>query len=270
VRATTRLTAFHRLAAANDWGNPLSTSASVSALLFARDEGFYYRATGVDLNGSFRPSAHGAILAWRAYGERQDSARVETQFSFAHVAGRGKFIPNVQACAGTYAGAAAALLEHWGTNPNGAQLSLTMRGERATGESDFGRASVELGLSRPIAGIAMSLVGSAGSSVGSVPPQRLFYLGGASTVRGQPATATSGDAFWFGRAELSGGRPLIHPVAFVDAGFAGSRNAWNAKPGRISGAGVGLAMLGGLVRVDVARGLEPARGWRADSYFELR
>ena len=32
----------------SDWGHPLSFSAGLSALLFGRDEGFYYRATGAE------------------------------------------------------------------------------------------------------------------------------------------------------------------------------------------------------------------------------
>src|SRR6185369_13488377 len=40
---------YSRLVSASDWGNPLSFGASVSALLFGRDEGFYYRAAGAEV-----------------------------------------------------------------------------------------------------------------------------------------------------------------------------------------------------------------------------
>jgi hypothetical protein len=270
VRSTLRLTGYHRLVASNDWGDPLSTGASISALLFARDDGFYYRTSGVDLSGSLQRVAHGAILTWRAFGERQDSTRLGTRISLAHIAGRGDFLPNVQALAGNFVGGAATIADAWGANPNGVQLAVALRGEGAGGAAKFGRGSAEGDLSLPLGRVAASITGSAGSSVGAVPPQRLWFLGGVSTVRGHPAGAAAGDAYWFGRVELSGRRPLFHPVVFADAGFAGSRDAWNAKSGRLCGAGVGMTALAGLVRLDVSRGLEPVRGWRTDVYFELR
>ncbi|MDQ3996336.1 MAG: hypothetical protein M3303_04895, partial [Gemmatimonadota bacterium] len=40
---TIRVTGYNRLVAANDWGDPLSFGSSLGALLWGRDEGFYYR-----------------------------------------------------------------------------------------------------------------------------------------------------------------------------------------------------------------------------------
>ena len=48
---TTSLTGYRRLAVANDWGHPLDFGSGLSAILFGRDEGFYYRATGAELTG---------------------------------------------------------------------------------------------------------------------------------------------------------------------------------------------------------------------------
>ncbi|HEY2164416.1 MAG TPA: hypothetical protein VGH04_10515, partial [Gemmatimonadaceae bacterium] len=45
---TIRFTAYNRLVSASDWGHPLTFGSSFSALMFGRDEGFYYRASGVD------------------------------------------------------------------------------------------------------------------------------------------------------------------------------------------------------------------------------
>ena len=38
----------------------------------------------------------------------------------------------------------------------------------------------------------------------------------------------------------------------------------------VTGAGVGYSMLDGLIRADVARGLFPAKQWRADLYLEAK
>jgi hypothetical protein len=41
---------YRRLSAANDWTDPFAFGASLSALLFGRDEGFYYRTAGVEID----------------------------------------------------------------------------------------------------------------------------------------------------------------------------------------------------------------------------
>src|SRR5204863_4025715 len=55
LEKTYALTGYNRLVAANDFGNPLSFGSSVSAFLFGRDEGFYYRSTGVELTRTRDP-----------------------------------------------------------------------------------------------------------------------------------------------------------------------------------------------------------------------
>ncbi|HEY5220062.1 MAG TPA: hypothetical protein VIJ16_09640, partial [Gemmatimonadaceae bacterium] len=49
---TVGVTGYNRLVSASDWGNPLSFGSSMSALLLGRDEGFYYRASGLELTGT--------------------------------------------------------------------------------------------------------------------------------------------------------------------------------------------------------------------------
>src|SRR4029079_10349455 len=41
-RLTMNAIAYRRLATANDWGNPLGVGASLTSLLFGRDEGLYF------------------------------------------------------------------------------------------------------------------------------------------------------------------------------------------------------------------------------------
>jgi len=92
----------------------------------------------------------------------------------------------------------------------------------------------------------------------------------SQTIRGQTALTAAGDAYWMARAELGLNRVAVRPVLFGDVGWAGARADW-ARPGRpMSGIGGGLSILDGLIRFDVARGLHPARQWRADLYLEAR
>src|SRR5206468_4127963 len=138
LSASVYASAYKRLTVAGDWGNPLSFGSSVSAVLFGRDEGFYYRANGVELGG---------------------------------------------------------------------------RTER--GAPVYGRGALDLTFTEGLGRYAGALTLSGGSSVGGLPPQRRWYLGGTHTIRGQsPDTAQTGDAYWRVRAEV--GRPIqgARPVVF--------------------------------------------------------
>lgn len=265
-RSVVRGTVYRRLAVMTDWGTPLSFGASVATLLYARDEGAYYRAWGMELGG--RHPTWGS-LDWRVFGERQWNADVRSARTLFGKDSR--FIANPRAQPATEYGAA--LRVHWtkGLDPDGFRLLGDVRAEGAGGDFAYARGLFDLTLSHALGRqLAASLTTSAGSSVGSVPVQRLFYLGGSQSVRGQTALTASGDAFWVAHAELGRGSPAARLIAFGDVGWAGDRHSWS-MPGRpLSGAGVGYSMLDGLIRFDVARGLYPARQWRADLYLEAR
>jgi hypothetical protein len=285
-RSELRVAAFHRLGVANDdWGAPLSFGASLANLLYARDEGFYYRTFGVELSGTRDapgPLA-GATLLWRAFAERQRSAGCEpnTQASFADIFGDPRFEPNIDAVQLTALGAGAELARTFGMDPAGFRLDTRLRGEGAfndrsdaLGATGYGRFVADGTLSRGFGRFAASATGAAGTSIGDLPPQRAFYVGGLWTVRGQFAQPEGagrvGDTFWLGRAELGVGLVAARPSVFYDVGWAGPRADF-ARPGRpLSGAGVGLSLLDGLVRIDVARGIWPERRWRADLYLGAR
>jgi len=134
---------------------------------------------------------------------------------------------------------------------------------------------VEATLARGIGRFSAALTGAVGSSVGHLPPQRAFYLGGLHTVRGQFARPDGagrvGDTFWLGRAELGLGRMLaVRPTLFYDIGWAGARGDFTT-PGRpLSGAGIGLSLLDGIARFDVARGIWPEQRWRVDFSLDAR
>ena len=141
-----------------------------------------------------------------------------------------------------------------------------LQGEAGTGTFQYARASVEATASRAVGRLATSLTGAIGHSIGNVPRQRGWFVGGVRTVRGQIAGTQDGDAFWLARAEVGPKWGGVRPVGFYDIGWAGRRETFGRiQPQR--GAGLGVGLLDGLLRVDIARGLYPFKQWRTDFYL---
>ena len=267
-RSSYALNAYRRLSAADDFGDPFAFGSSLSALLFGRDEGFYYRRFGLELAGTPDDSAS---MSWRVFAERHGDASKKTNFSVAKALGRDGFSDNIDAEDGNYFGAAGEWHGSYGLDPNGFRAFGSLRAEAATGHSSYGRGMFDLTISNGLVGkIDGALTLGGGFSGGELPIQRHWYLGGSQSVRGQEAGSARGDAFWMGRAELGTSRAGARPVIFYDVGWAGDRRDFG-DPGRpISGAGVGLSLMDGLVRFDVARGIFPEKKIRANLYLEAR
>ncbi|HEX2718529.1 MAG TPA: ShlB/FhaC/HecB family hemolysin secretion/activation protein, partial [Gemmatimonadaceae bacterium] len=274
------LDAYYRLAAAGDYGDPFTLGASLSALLFGRDDNFYYRAAGLELT---RAPAQGEGLAWRAFVERHGNAKVRTNVSLAHIGG-GKFPPNIHVDASTSYGLGLRSMRSFGLDPRGFRLLTDLRAEGAGMRSGgYGRALADLTLSHPLlfetdlaitgaAGIAgaRDAVGGADSLRGVVPIEKQFFVGGPRTVRGIAPGSGVGEAFWLARAELGVGSIGFRPVGFFDMGWAGARRDFT-NPGKpLAGAGVGISALDGLIRLDVAKGLRPVGGVRGYLYLDAR
>jgi hypothetical protein len=282
-RASWRLAGYHRLAVANDdWGAPLSFGASLGALLYGRDEGYFYRATGLQLtHGADR----GSGTVTRFFVERHADAEVDTRFNLSRALGGGsEFLPNIAALDATVAGVELRNRRSAGLDPAGWRLFTDLRAEGGWTTFDsaevspsraYGRVVGEATVSHALGSrAAAAITVGAGVSRNAPLPQRGFYLGGAQTVRGQGLGAAGGvwggEAFWLARGELALSRGVVRPVLFGDLGWAGARDAWRT-PGRpISGAGVGASVLDGLVRLDLSRGIHPRQQLRLDLYVEAR
>ena len=276
LERTYTLTGYNRLVAANDWGNPLSFGSSLSALLFGRDEGFYYRASGLELTRTRDPRSDGAHIAWRLFFENERTAKQKTTWSLGV-----PFIPNISSADAHYLGTGLRLNHTAGLDPRGLRLLSDVRVEAATAlksrdsvDDRYARGAADFTLSH---GLPANLIGaltlSGGTSAGVLPAQRRWYLGGAQTVRGpRPDTAASGNAFWLTRAELGYDAGGIRPVLFGDLGWTGDREQlYKNLIGRpMSGVGAGASFMDGLIRFDVARGLHPQKRWRVDMYVEAR
>jgi hypothetical protein len=267
-RDSLELAVYRRLSVANDWIDPLSFGPSLSAFLFARDQGLYFRSGGAELRGLREGDG---ILIWRLFAERQWRANVETQFSLPNLFNDTRFIPNIVANSGDLFGASLRYNRSLGFDPWGWRALTDVRLEGAAGDFEFARGMADVTVSR---GITRRIDGAVtvggGTSTGDVPTQRLWYLGGAQTVRGHQIGTMAGNAFWLGRGEVGMSARGVRPSLFYDVGWAGDRRLFDSPGTPMQGVGVGASLLDGLLRLDLAKGIRPVSGWRAELYIEAR
>jgi hypothetical protein len=257
-----RAAGYRRLDVLDVGGMPFSPAASAGALLLGRDDHDYFRATGGELllqPAALRPQ-------WwdvRVFAERQAPVEARSDFSVAGLLDDERGVrPNIAAEPATQFGAALRLRAAGGADPArfrwGGQLEVL--GE--AGDFELLRPAARLRTTLPLTGrlsLGTELAGGAG--FGDVTPQRLWQLGGAATLRGYGGAAVRGEAYWRGRAELGLGLPLARVALFGDAGMAAPRGElFDTRP--LRALGVGVSVLDGLLRLDVARALDAPRGWR--------
>lgn len=273
-RRSWRVGAYQRLAVANDWGAPLSFGSGFGALLYGRDDGFYYRTLGLELQRS-SPRENGSLF--RLFVERQRTATPTTGFNLSKSLGASTaFGPNIRAEKGTMLGAAWRDVRSLGLDPAGWRLFSDTRLEGGylspvdSGGRAFGRAATDLTVSHGFVSRTQLAVTVGGGISDGAPLQRHFFLGGTQSVRGQRAGTEIGEAYWLTRAELALTEGAVRPVLFGDLGWAGARRE-ASHPGRpMSGVGLGASVLDGLIRFDLARGIYPREKLRFDMYLEAR
>ena len=260
------LTGYRRLAAANPDTRPLGFGNSLNALLVGRDDGEYFRAWGAEFQAS-PPRSAAQWYRLRLYGEHQKVAFTSTDFSLRHVLdGDHVFGPTIHAARADQFGAALSLSTWQGLDPAGFRWSaqLDMMGE--TGTFDFARPAATLRAGLPaVAGLQLSVETAAGTSVGELPIQSEWFLGGPADLRGYAGGVLHGTSYWRARAELTRGIPAARLSLFSDAGWAGPRDRFSTA-NALASAGIGGTFLDGLVRFDLARALRSPVGWRTDLY----
>lgn len=261
---------YHRLTTVETGDPALGLGNSVNALLFGRDDGQYYRATGVSLGTSPRP----ADRQWyrvELFAERDEAVERETKWSVARVFDDGNdFRPVIPADRADLAGARLTLSPWWGRDPTGVQGGLELYTDGATGDFDFGRARLTGRLALPLfSGLRAGLEAAAGTSTGTLPLQYDWFLGGPRSLRGYDGGSIAGPDFGRARVELahSDDGAASAFVLFGDAGWAGRFEDYAERDLRYS-AGVGVTLLDGLVRADLARALRDPKGWRFDLYLD--
>jgi hypothetical protein len=258
-----RLALYRRLVPANPDTRPLGIGNSLNALLWGRDDGQYYRSIGGELTLSPARSSR-QWYELRLYGEHQKPAATETDFSLRHLLDDDHtFRPTIQAARADQWGADLTLRTFGGLDPDAFRWSLEAGARGETGTFRFVRPWAAARTALPFGENAITFEVSAGTASGDLPIQSAWYLGGPGTLRGYPGAVAIGESFWRARAEVSRGIPAVRITLFSDAGWAGPRAAFGTRDA-LASAGIGLAFLDGLVRLDVARALEPPTGWRVD------
>jgi hypothetical protein len=115
--------------------------------------------------------------------------------------------------------------------------------------------------------LRVALLAGAGTSWGTPSTQRLWYVGGPSTLRGYDPRVAGGQSFARGRVELARGESFGRISLFSDVGWAGDRDAFDLDDA-LHSVGLGLSILDGLIRFDGAYGLRRPRGFRFDVYLD--
>lgn len=266
LRRTLTATVSHGLTAVD--ARSLGLGASMSALLLGRDDGDYYRSTGARLSVS-PPSSRPEWYRFSLFAERQRAVERETNWSLPRLFDSSSdFRPNLQADAADLAGAELILKQWWGSDPRGWQAGLEFSTEAAAGDFDYARAALTARTAFPIAQkLRGALEAGVGTSEAVLPAQKQFFLGGAHTLRGYAGSALVGPSFARARAELAYTRPEAGLALFSDAGWAGDRNSFYGDDALLS-AGIGLTILDGLIRLDLARALRRPTGWRLELHLD--
>jgi hypothetical protein len=273
------LSVYHDLVGASEWHDPTALGSSAGNLLNGEGPTPWYRSAGA----SAALERSGLRDRWRAelFVEAHRAAEFGTRFHARRLFDPARRLPpNFIADRGTWGGGR---LEHrWqsGVDPGRARLLGRTLLEGGAGSGTYGRGSLTVSGILPVArGWDAALEAGTGGTVGDLPVQRRFYPGGTAGYRPLMIGESEGDAFLLGRAEIARGMPAARIVVFADAlrthlapdqlpalpGTPGEPGGW--APTRY-GAGVGLSVLDGLVRLDFSREVRPTGGWRVHLYFD--
>ena len=263
-----RLAAYHRLAVADPSLRPLGLGNSLTAFLFGRDDGTYFRAMGAELR--VVPAGAG-VYSVRVYGERQRAAPVHTDVSVPHLIDPTvTFRPNIDAAPADQLGLAVRVGKEWGLNPEGARWGGWLDVSAETGTYTFARPGLTTRLAVPVLGVLTAVELGAGTTFeagGSAPIQASWFLGGPATLRGFPGGSMAGPDYARARLEAANRFPAARVALFTDAGWAGRFTEFRDRDAAVS-VGLGASFFDGLLRVDLARALHPDPAFRLELYID--
>ena len=272
-----RVEAYHKLASVDPGIPPfeapqpaLGLGNSLGALLAGRDDGFYYRSSGITLMREPRPEDRQWYRA-AAFVDWHDDVRRKVEWNLASWLDRDRrFDPNIVADDGLFAGMSLMATPWWGLGT--VQGGLELFGEGVAPEmevdSTFARARLTGRAILPfLFGMRLGTEAALGHSWGTTPVQYDWFLGGATTVRGYDGGAMVGESMARARVELTRGNTAAGFALFADAGWAGVRDDFDTDDA-LFGAGVGFTLMDGLLRLDVARGFTGPTGWRIHFHLD--
>jgi hypothetical protein len=260
-----RLAGYHRLASVDPSLRPFGIANSLWALGFARDDGMYFGASGAELR--LTPAPGQGRYEARLYAERQRPVEAETDFSVFETGGG--FRPNLEARPVDQVGVAGRVAVHRGLDPTGFRWGAWVEASAETGDASFFRPGLGVFVTAPFLFdqlVAFEL--AAGTTVAdSVPVQSRWYLGGPSSLRGFAGASFAGRDYARARAEVASEFPAVRLALFSDVGWAGDFDTYDPDQVAVS-AGIGASFLDGLLRVDLARAVQPVAQWRLELYLD--
>jgi hypothetical protein len=233
----------------------LSLSNTLDAAVTGHDDGAYLLAQGVRAS---LETSHGAgtEITRQLALEDEQSAATEARALVPRITGASGYFPGNPAVRDGWAMRAGVRIEHsgwtWDWNVNGEVADVAGAGAaRLTGELRWLRTAHGWATFR--------LKGGLVAGADSVP-QFALRAGGLNTVRGYDFGVSAGDALWATQVDVSKpGRGVLRLVGFADIGQAGMLSSLGSAP-VLSGAGVGVSILGGLVRADLSHPITYTRG----------
>lgn len=258
-------------------GRHLDFGNSLNALVFGRDDGEYFLASGAEVLLT-PPDTRRQSWKVRTYAEQHDAMVTETAFTLAHpLFGDWTFRDNVAARNIQEVGVEFQVSPWWGTDPLLPQLGLELYLQGAawrevhsddTGNYARTRAVLRAALPLKDARWRIGIEAGGGTSWGDTPPQRGWFMGGSQTLRGYRAASMTGGTFGRGRLEIGRVFPVHTARVFGDAAWAGEQDLFKSDDILYS-VGIGVSVLDGLIRMDISRGLRgPLKRTRLDLYLD--
>jgi len=247
----------HWLREAEPWTHGLSLPGTIRAALLGDDAADYYLSTGAEVGVEWKLGGlRGTRLAmgW----ERQQSVTA-TDGSVVHdvMFGDGRLPPNPGIAEGDFGRVS---LSHRVATPGGSTVDFGVDG-LAGGERAAGRAWLVTDVRFAVGDRRVRLAARAGHMLGDSLPQLEFRAGGRHTVRGYEYGVRQGRGVWAVQGEIEiHPNEWVAPVLLVDVGNV----IGDGGGSPLVGAGLGLSVGNGWLRIDLVKGLHPAAVVRAD------
>ncbi len=251
------------LADIDPWARGLTFGNSLRGMLVGRDDGAYLLSQGARVQLE-RSAGLGRELMLGAYVADQQRVATRSKGGLPHAFDKSWFFPANPAIR---EGLAAGAQLRYTAQQYGRGMGVFVEGVTVDGEV-AGRVTADWRQTWWRGAATLRLKGGLAQGSDAVP-QMALRAGGLNTVRGYDFGVAAGDALWSAQLDLMrAGRGAVKTVLFADAGQAGNRAAFGDAP-FLSGAGVGVTVLGGIIRAELSHPIteRAGRGLRFDVIF---
>ena len=266
---------FHELTAIDERAGHLKLGNSITALVAGRDDGDYYRQSGVSLEWA-RSSIEQNSLRIRVFGEYHRPEKIESDFTiWGLINEKPEWRPNIGVDIGWFLGSSIDIASKWGLDPLFPQGQMLVSLEGGAGTSEYARVgllgSLDISIVRDM---RISLEAGVGASIGDLPIQRGWYLGGPSTLRGFPPRVLGGAKFARVRGEVARSFFFGDVSLFSDGAWAPYDHRFDGEADdhrTLFSVGSGLSVLDQLIHFDASWNLRYFRpsSVRLDAYLDF-